>query len=138
METTDFNNSYMTWSANHDFADTRKPGHTPWSNAARIMIDASHGNSSKDFRRQPVVSSIVAEQVAAGERGIIGMMLESFLVDGRQDLTDPAPLIYGQSVTDACMGWEMTGPVLQELAEAVRTRRALASQGGRELAASQA
>ena len=104
----------------------------------RIMIDASHGNSSKDFRRQPVVSSIVAEQIAAGERGIIGMMLESFLVDGRQDLTDPSHLTYGQSVTDACMGWEMTEPVLQELAAAVRARRALAGQGARTLAASPA
>ncbi|MEZ4564321.1 MAG: 3-deoxy-7-phosphoheptulonate synthase [Thermomicrobiales bacterium] len=104
----------------------------------RIMIDASHGNSSKDFRRQPVVSSVVAEQVAAGERGIIGVMLESFLVDGRQDLTDLAHLTYGQSVTDACMGWEMTVPVLQELAAAVRARRALSGQEGRELATSQA
>ena len=62
----------------------------------------------------------------------------SFLVDGRQDLTDPASLTYGQSVTDACMGWDMTVPVLQELAGAVRARRALAGQEGRELAASQA
>ncbi|MCA9862691.1 MAG: hypothetical protein KC432_06715, partial [Thermomicrobiales bacterium] len=81
---------------------------------------------------------VVAEQVAAGERGIIGVMLESFLVDGRQDLTDLAHLTYGQSVTDACMGWEMTVPVLQELAAAVRARRALSGQEGRELATSQA
>ncbi|MCA9876752.1 MAG: 3-deoxy-7-phosphoheptulonate synthase [Thermomicrobiales bacterium] len=102
----------------------------------RVMIDASHGNSSKDFRRQPVVGEVIAEQVAAGERGIIGVMLESFLVDGRQDLGDPANLTYGQSVTDACMGWEMTEPVLRNLAAAVRARRSLAGQAGRELAAS--
>jgi 3-deoxy-7-phosphoheptulonate synthase len=102
------------------------------------MIDASHGNSSKDFRRQPVVSSVVAEQVAAGERGIIGMMLESFLIDGRQDLDDPANLTYGQSVTDACMGWEMTVPVLQELAAAVRSRRSRTEQEGLRLASSRA
>ncbi|MFT4040234.1 MAG: 3-deoxy-7-phosphoheptulonate synthase [Thermomicrobiales bacterium] len=96
----------------------------------RIMVDASHGNSSKDFRRQPVVTSEVAAQVAAGERGIIGVMLESFLVDGRQDLTDPEHLAFGQSVTDACMGWEMTEPVLRELAEAVRARRGVAAESG--------
>jgi 3-deoxy-7-phosphoheptulonate synthase len=84
------------------------------------------------------VSSVVAEQVAAGQHGIIGVMLESFLVDGRQDLNDPAKLTYGQSVTDACMGWEMTVPVLEELAAAVRARRSLASQEGRELVSSQA
>ena len=58
----------------------------------------------------------IAEQVAAGEPGIIGVMLESFLVDGRQDLTDRTRLTAGQSITDACMGWEMTVPVLRELA----------------------
>ena len=90
----------------------------------RVMIDTSHGNSGKDFRRQPVVASAVAEQVAAGEPGIIGVMLESFLVDGRQDLTEPTHLTVGQSITDACMGWDMTVPVLHELASAVRARRA--------------
>ena len=89
------------------------------------MIDTSHGNSGKDFRRQPAVASAIAEQVAAGEPGIIGVMLESFLVDGRQDLTDRTRLTVGQSITDACMGWDMTVPVLRELASAVRARRAL-------------
>ena len=89
----------------------------------RVMIDASHGNSAKDFRRQPVVAHAVADQVAAGESGIIGVMIESFLVDGRQDLTDPAGLTFGQSVTDACLGWDSTAPVLRELAAAVRARR---------------
>ena len=90
----------------------------------RLMIDASHGNSGKDWRRQPTVVRDVAAQVAQGETGIVGMMMESFLVDGRQDLSDPRRLTYGQSITDGCMGWEMTVPVLRELAEAVRRRRA--------------
>ena len=90
----------------------------------RVMVDTSHGNSDKDYTRQPVVARAVAAQVAAGERGIIGLMLESFLVDGRQDLGDPAPLVHGQSVTDPCMGWEMTLPVLHDLAAATRARRA--------------
>lgn len=90
----------------------------------RVMIDTSHGNSLKDFRRQPVVASDIASQVAGGQSGIIGALMESFLEDGAQDLTDGGTdLVYGQSVTDACMGWEMTVPVLQELAEAVRSRR---------------
>src|SRR5262244_2549921 len=91
----------------------------------RLMIDASHGNSEKDHQRQPVVVRDVAGQIAQGEIGIIGMMLESFLVDGRQDLRDPARLVYGQSITDACMGWEATVPFLRELADAVRQRRRL-------------
>jgi 3-deoxy-7-phosphoheptulonate synthase len=89
----------------------------------RLMIDTSHGNSDKDHARQPIVAHEIAEQVAAGERGIIGVLLESFLVDGRQDLVDRERLVYGQSITDACMGWEMTVPVLRELAAAVRSRR---------------
>ncbi len=91
---------------------------------ARLMIDTSHGNSEKDYRRQPLVAREIAAQVAQGEVGIIGVMMESFLVDGRQDLVDPARLVYGQSVTDACMGWDTTVPVLRELAEAARRRRA--------------
>ncbi|MBM4439610.1 MAG: 3-deoxy-7-phosphoheptulonate synthase [Candidatus Rokubacteria bacterium] len=93
--------------------------------APRLMIDASHGNSSKDYRRQPVVAHDVATQIAEGETAIMGMMLESFLVDGRQDLVEPGALRYGQSITDACMGWELTAPVLADLAQAVRTRRGL-------------
>ena len=88
----------------------------------RVMVDASHGNSGKDFRRQPIVASDVARQIAAGERGIVGMMLESFLVDGKQEVS--ADMTFGQSVTDACMGWGMTEPVLRELAAAVAARRA--------------
>ena len=90
---------------------------------ARVMIDTSHGNSGKDFRMQPGVATAIAGQVAAGEAGIIGVLMESFLVDGRQELGDGSGLVHGQSVTDGCMGWEMTGPVLRELAAAARTRR---------------
>jgi 3-deoxy-7-phosphoheptulonate synthase len=91
----------------------------------RVMVDASHGNSAKDFRRQPLVARAVAEQVAAGEPGIVGVMLESFLVDGRQELADRTRLTAGQSITDACMGWDMTVPLLRELASAARARRDL-------------
>src|SRR6266704_1462758 len=89
----------------------------------RLMVDTSHGNSDKDYRRQPVAGRDIAEQVAHGEAAIFGVMMESFLVDGRQELADPAALRYGQSITDSCMGWEMTIPVLTELARAVRSRR---------------
>jgi len=91
------------------------------------MIDASHGNSSKDYRRQPIVAKEVASQVAAGQTGITGIMLESFLVDGRQELDWSKEMTYGQSVTDGCLGWDMLLPVLDELASAVRARRAFAS-----------
>jgi 3-deoxy-7-phosphoheptulonate synthase len=93
------------------------------SQPARLMIDASHGNSEKDHQRQALVVREVAAQVAKGEKGIIGMMMESFLVDGRQDLTDRSRLVYGKSITDACLGWEATVPVLRTLAESVRARR---------------
>ena len=89
----------------------------------RLMIDASHGNSEKDYKRQPLVVREVAAQVAQGETGVAGMMMVSFLVDGRQELRDPASLTYGQSITDACMGWDMTVPALKELAAGVRARR---------------
>ena len=92
--------------------------------AMRLLVDASHGNSERDHARQRQVASDLAAQIAAGERGIVGVMLESFLVEGRQDLVDPASLTYGQSVTDACVGWEETVAILRDLAAAVRARRA--------------
>ncbi len=91
----------------------------------RLMVDASHGNSGKDHRRQPIVADALSEQIAAGQRGIAGVMLESFLVEGRQNPGHPAALTYGQSVTDACMDIEATATVLTDLASAVRSRRAL-------------
>jgi 3-deoxy-7-phosphoheptulonate synthase len=89
----------------------------------RIMIDASHGNSSKDYRRQPVVGDSIAEQLTAGQDGIVGVMLESFLAAGRQEPGDPATLTYGQSVTDACMDINMTAGTLETLATSVAARR---------------
>ena len=89
----------------------------------RLIVDASHGNSERDHLRQPVVAAEIAAQIADGERGIAGVMIESFLVAGRQELTDPARLVYGQSITDACIGWDETVTVLQSLASAARERR---------------
>jgi 3-deoxy-7-phosphoheptulonate synthase len=96
----------------------------------RLMVDASHGNSGKDHRRQPAVAASIAEQVAAGEGGLTGVMLESFLRAGKQEPGPPATLTYGQSVTDACMDFDTTGAVLTELAAAVRSRRSLARTDG--------
>ncbi len=89
----------------------------------RLMADASHGNSGKDYRRQPAVAEALAEQITAGERGITGVMLESFLMAGRQDPGDPATLTYGQSVTDGCMDIDMTTAALETLASSVAHRR---------------
>jgi 3-deoxy-7-phosphoheptulonate synthase len=90
----------------------------------RVMVDASHGNSSKDYARQPAVCESLAGQVGGGERGIVGVMLESFLVAGRQEPGDPATLTYGQSVTDACMDLAMTSAALDSLSSSVDVRRA--------------
>ena len=91
----------------------------------RIMIDCSHANSNKDHLRQPIVCRDVAAQIAAGNRNIIGVMLESNLVAGAQKLVPGKPLVYGQSITDACIDWDQTYPLLKELAAAARTRRLL-------------
>jgi len=93
----------------------------------RVVVDASHANSDKDPARQPVVAEDVAGQVAGGNAGIVGMMLESFLLAGRQDLNPDGGLLYGQSITDACMDWSSTSDVLDALAVAVRARRQLGS-----------
>src|SRR5204862_528089 len=90
---------------------------------ARRLIDCSDGNSGKDRRGQSVVAHDIATQVAGGETAIVGVMMESFLVEGRQDLTNTATLRYGQSITDACMSWDATLAVLSELAKAVSDRR---------------
>ncbi len=89
----------------------------------RIVIDASHDNSGKDPANQPLVVADVAGQLAAGNGAIVGVMLESFLVQGRQDLEPGAQLTYGQSITDACMAWDTTHETLEQLAAAVRDRR---------------
>ena len=89
----------------------------------RIMIDFSHANSGKDYRRQSVVCHDVASQIAAGDRRILGVMIESNLVAGAQKLVSGQPLVYGQSITDGCIDWAETHALLQELAAAVRVRR---------------
>lgn len=89
----------------------------------RVMIDCSHGNSAKDHERQPAVVCAVAAQVAGGTRDIFGVMLESHLIEGSQKQQAGRALVYGQSITDACIGWETTVEVLEELATAVATRR---------------
>jgi len=93
--------------------------------AERLVIDASHDNSGKDHLRQPAVAAQIGAQVARGNRAITGVMLESFLVAGRQDVTEGIELTYGQSITDACMDWDATVGVLDGLAADVRARRAV-------------
>ncbi len=94
---------------------------------ARIMIDFSHANSGKDYRRQAIVCHDVARQIAEGDRRIIGVMMESNLVAGAQKLVPGQPLVYGQSITDACIDWAETHTLLKELAAAVRERRGMIS-----------
>jgi 3-deoxy-7-phosphoheptulonate synthase len=91
----------------------------------RIMIDASHSNSRKIPARQIDVVHDIATQVGRGNAGIIGLMIESHLVEGRQNVVQGEPLTYGQSITDACISWEDTEKVLTSLAEAASKRRKL-------------
>jgi 3-deoxy-7-phosphoheptulonate synthase len=88
-----------------------------------LMVDCSHANSGKDYRNQPVVARAVATQIAAGVRQVCGLMIESNLVEGRQDYVPGLDVKYGQSITDACISFEQTEPVLIDLAQAVRSRR---------------
>ncbi len=87
-----------------------------------LMVDCSHANSNKDPKNQPLVAADLARQIEGGNRAIIGIMLESFLVGGNQSLRPPAPLTHGQSITDACLAWEDTLPVLETLARAAQRR----------------
>jgi 3-deoxy-7-phosphoheptulonate synthase len=96
--------------------------------AERLMIDFSHANSRKDFRRQVEVGNEVGRRIADGDRHIIGVMIESHLKEGRQDLVPGKPLVHGQSITDACLGWEDSVALLERLAESVRARRAVRRQ----------
>ena len=93
-----------------------------------VMVDFSHANSMKDFRRQIDVCNNVAGQISQGENRIMGVMLESHLVEGRQDVIPGQPLTYGQSITDACISWELTESCLKNLASAVRARRDINAQ----------
>ncbi len=90
---------------------------------ARLMIDCSHGNSGKDPNRQPDVGDDIARQIEQGSHAPFGVMLESHLVGGRQDVVAGQTLTRGQSITDACLAWDRTVPILERLAKAVRTRR---------------
>ncbi|MEP6964861.1 MAG: 3-deoxy-7-phosphoheptulonate synthase, partial [Polaromonas sp.] len=89
----------------------------------QVMIDVSHANSSKQHQRQIEVAADVAAQVAAGDARIMGVMIESHLNEGRQDIVPGQSLKHGVSVTDACISFEQTVPVLEQLAQAVRSRR---------------
>jgi len=91
--------------------------------APKLMVDFSHANSSKDHAKQVAVGHDVAHQISKGDRRIMGAMIESHLVSGRQDNEPGKPLTYGQSITDACIDWDTSLPLLEKLAEAVRLRR---------------
>ncbi len=91
--------------------------------ASRVMVDFSHANSNKEFKLQLKVAEDVANQLAQGEDRIFGVMVESHLVEGRQNLTPEKPLEYGKSITDACIGWDDSLTVLETLAKGVRERR---------------
>jgi 3-deoxy-7-phosphoheptulonate synthase len=93
------------------------------------MIDASHANSGKRPENQPRVIESVVAQIEAGDERIIGVMVESHLVGGRQDLVAGRPLTYGQSITDGCIDWDSSVAILERLAEAVRRRRTISAPG---------
>jgi 3-deoxy-7-phosphoheptulonate synthase len=88
----------------------------------RLMVDCSHGNSEKDANNQPLVATALADRLAENDNTVFGVMLESNIEAGRQDVVADTPLTYGKSITDACLGWEDTVPVLETLAQAVRRR----------------
>jgi len=88
-----------------------------------VVVDCSHGNSNKDYTRQSEVAKVLATQIASGQKGIAGVMLESHLVAGRQDYQENSDNIYGQSITDACIDFAVTEAILEELAQAVQKRR---------------
>ena len=99
--------------------------------AQRIMIDASHANSSKNPENKPAVIDDVSGQMEAGDRRIVGVMVESHLVGGRQDQIDGKPLTYGQSITDGCIDWETSLGVLDRLSRAVKARRVTVGAAGK-------
>lgn len=110
--------NYDASSVAESVAKLQKAGVTP-----NLMVDFSHANSSKDFKRQVQVAADVAEQIAQGQQHIMGVMVESHLVEGRQDQQAGQPLTYGQSITDGCIGWDDTEALLAILAKAVQSRR---------------
>jgi 3-deoxy-7-phosphoheptulonate synthase len=110
---------------NHDAASVAASCETLRAAGLReqVMIDVSHGNSAKQYRRQVTVANGIAERIAAGDHRITGLMIESHLDEGRQDLTPGSVLRHGVSITDACISFAQTVPVLEQLANAVRARR---------------
>ena len=119
-----------TTGANHDAVSVQRAlaALGTASCPARLMIDLSHGNSGRDHLRQLSIAKDVAAQIASGERGIVGVMAESFIEDGRQD-SEAVPLVYGKSITDPCIGWDRSVDVLRSLADAVRARRSTPTSG---------
>ena len=112
--------NYDAVSVDSASAELIRSGATP-----RMMIDASHANSGKKPENQPLVVADVAGQISGGEQRIVGVMIESNLVAGRQDVLPGAALTYGQSITDGCIDWETTASALSLLADAVAARRQL-------------
>lgn len=110
---------------NHDAASVEQTSKELEASGVRprIMIDASHANSNKDYRRQPIVIDEICQQIEKGDERVFGVMVESHLVAGRQDMVEGQSLTYGQSITDGCIGWDESEAVLHRLAEAVRRRR---------------
>ena len=92
-------------------------------NSAALMVDMSHGNSQKQFKKQLLVNKDVADQISSGEESIFGVMIESHLIEGNQSIGPKEDLTYGQSITDACVSWEDTEIMLNLLASAVKSRR---------------
>ena len=91
----------------------------------RLMVDFSHANSGKQHRGQITVGADVSSQLAQGENRVVGVMIESHIVEGRQDVVAGSDLVYGQSITDACLGWDDTVQLIDQLAAAVNARRSL-------------
>jgi 3-deoxy-7-phosphoheptulonate synthase len=110
---------------NYSAADVKavKEGLAKAEPPTQVMIDFSHANSSKQFKKQLEVSTDVSHQIASGDKSIMGVMIESHLVEGNQNLESGEPLAYGKSITDACIGWDDTVVVLKQLANAVKARR---------------
>ena len=114
--------NYDTTHVEQVAAELEKSGTKP-----NLMIDFSHANSQKQHKKQIDVAENIAQQIAEGDMRIIGAMIESHLIEGRQNCTDSNNLIYGQSITDACLGWDDSFDVLTKLSEAVQQRRVNAS-----------
>lgn len=110
--------NYDKQSINHTIAELMNKKLYPY-----LMIDCSHGNSNKNYRNQSKVAAYLCGQIAAGNTNITGVMIESNLIEGKQHLIHPKQLIYGQSITDACIGWDNTVKILNQFSKAIKQRR---------------